>query len=99
MTHLWVSHYHGDHLHLPTLRRIASANPRMEVYANVSDNFEMVTPLRAAGFVRIHPLSERRRTRVEEDLYLTRYPCTGIDNCLLIEAAGAGKDRGRAQSG
>lgn len=87
-THLWISHYHGDHLHLPTLRRLASSNPGLHVFANVSDNFEMVTPLRAAGFTQVHPLSERRRVRVDEDLFITRYPCTGIDNFLVIETAG-----------
>lgn len=87
-THLWISHYHGDHLHLPTLHRLASAAPGIRVYANVSDNFEMVTPLRAAGFTQVHPLAERQRTRVDEDFFITRYPCTGIDNFLVIETAG-----------
>ena len=41
-THLWISHWHSDHLHAPTLAKIAQLNPEMVVLANVSANFSMV---------------------------------------------------------
>ncbi len=87
-THLWISHFHGDHLHLPTLRKIAQKNPSIRVLANVSANFEMKTPLTAAGFQNVAAFSERQTIEISSGVRVTRYPCTGIDNMLAVNAAG-----------
>ena len=87
-THLWISHFHGDHLHLPTLRQIAARAPEMRVLANVSANFEMITPLTLAGFKRVEPIHERREITLAPGITATRYPATGIDNMLVVKAGG-----------
>ena len=86
-THLWISHFHGDHLHLPTLRRIASEAPHLEVLANVSANFDMRPALEKAGFKKIIPLFERRTLPIAPGIRITRYPATGIDNMLAVQTA------------
>ncbi len=87
-THLWISHFHGDHLHLPTLRRIAAQSPNMQVLANVSANFDMRPALEKAGFKKIQALFERRTVSMAPGITLTRYPATGIDNMLVLRAGG-----------
>ncbi|MCG3176572.1 MAG: hypothetical protein MOGMAGMI_01530 [Candidatus Omnitrophica bacterium] len=88
-TDLWISHYHGDHLHIPTLRKLAALRPDLRVHANVSANFEMVTPLRAAGFKDVRPFGELRWEKLGGELSIRRHPCTGIDNCLVMETPSA----------
>lgn len=84
-THLWISHWHSDHLHPPTLRKLAARNPEIEVLANVSPNFSMVDRIKALGFRRVRPLAERVPLRVGE-LVLERFPTTTIDNMLVVRA-------------
>ncbi|HKV40105.1 MAG TPA: MBL fold metallo-hydrolase [Blastocatellia bacterium] len=87
-THLWISHFHTDHMHTPTLRKIAGQSPDMGVLANVSANFTMEDPMRAAGFKHLTPIYERRQLSLAEQFEVTRYPAAGIDNMLLIRAGG-----------
>ena len=87
-THLWISHFHGDHLHLPTLRRIAERRPDLRAFANVSANFDMTRPLKEAGFKNITPLYERAPVQLSKDIRITRYPSTGIDNMLAVHGFG-----------
>jgi hypothetical protein len=57
-THLWVSHFHDDHLQLPTLRRLAAVNPGVILIANRSYNFDVA---QAAQAVR---RDQRRNRRI-----------------------------------
>jgi len=84
-THVWISHYHGDHLHIPTLKAISSKNNNIKVIANKSLNFEMETPVRAAGFKNIISLPERKEIHLTKNVTIIRYPTAGIDNMLLIK--------------
>lgn len=84
-THLWISHFHPDHLHLPTLKQLAAVSPEMNALGNDSVNFRISESLQRAGFRNILPLYERRKTSLTRDLKVTRYPTAGIDNMLLIE--------------
>jgi len=84
-THLWISHYHGDHLHIPTLQAISSKNNNIKVIANKSLNFEMEPSLRAGGFKNIIPLPERKEIHLTKNVTIIRYPTAGIDNMLLIK--------------
>lgn len=83
-SHLWVSHFHSDHLHIPTLRKISQTNPNLIVFSNPSANLNTQNPLVRVGFRNFIPLTERKRTAVFEDVSLTRFPTTGIDNMLSI---------------
>ena len=84
-THLWISHFHPDHLHMPTLRQLAALSPGIIALANDSANFRISEALQQAGFQNIVPLHERRKLRLTSDMKVTRYPTAGIDNMLLIE--------------
>jgi L-ascorbate metabolism protein UlaG (beta-lactamase superfamily) len=84
-SHLWISHFHGDHLHLPTLKQLAALSPEIKALANDSVNFRISEALQHAGFKNIVPLYERRKLSLTSNMRLTRYPTAGIDNMLLIE--------------
>ncbi len=88
-THLWVSHFHDDHLHLPTLRWLAAVNPGAIFLANRSYNFDMAHAVRAAGFRNIVLVDERKTLDLSKGVFVTRFPATGIDNMLLIKLGGA----------
>jgi UDP-MurNAc hydroxylase len=83
-THLWISHFHNDHLHMPTLQQIAQRVPQIQALANVSLNADMRGPLQRVGFAKVHPLYERHPVALSNDWEITRYPTTGIDNMLVI---------------
>ena len=84
-SHLWISHFHPDHLHLPTLKQLAALSPAITALANDSLNFRISEPLQAAGFTNILPLYERKTLSLTSGIKVTRYPTAGIDNMLLIE--------------
>jgi L-ascorbate metabolism protein UlaG (beta-lactamase superfamily) len=84
-THLWISHFHPDHLHMPTLKQLAALSPNLIALANDSANFRISEALQNAGFKNIVPLYERRKLSLTSDVKVTRYPTAGIDNMLLIE--------------
>jgi L-ascorbate metabolism protein UlaG (beta-lactamase superfamily) len=84
-SHLWISHFHPDHLHLPTLKQLAAVAPEIIALANDSANFQISEALQRAGFRNIVPLYERRKLSLTDDIKVTRYPTAGIDNMLLIE--------------
>jgi L-ascorbate metabolism protein UlaG (beta-lactamase superfamily) len=87
-THLWISHWHSDHLHGPTLQALAARNPDIEVLANVSANFSMLERLRGLGFRKLRALGERRPLELEAGVTVTRHPTAGIDNALHVTAPG-----------
>lgn len=83
-THLWISHWHSDHLHAPTLQKLAARAPKICVLANVSANFSMVERLRSLGFRAVVPLAERAALELPGKVRVVRYPTAGIDNMLHI---------------
>ena len=83
-THLWVSHFHSDHLHMPTLSELAVVNPNLEVLTNHSANFDTSGVIERAGFTKLTRLEERIPRPLSRDTCVIRYPCTGIDNMLLM---------------
>ncbi len=84
-SHLWISHFHPDHLHMPTLKQLAALSPEITALANDSANFRISEALQQAGFQNIVPLFERRKLSLTSDMRVIRYPTAGIDNMLLIE--------------
>jgi hypothetical protein len=87
-THLWISHFHQDHFHVPTLRALAEVNPDIVFLANRSHNFDMSGRARALGFRNIVAFGERDAMCLGETVSATRYPTTGIDNMLLLKGCG-----------
>jgi L-ascorbate metabolism protein UlaG (beta-lactamase superfamily) len=83
-THLWISHWHSDHLHGPSLEKLADLNPNMVILANVSANFSMVERLASFGFRDVRPIGERETLELDAETTCCRYPTAGIDNMLHI---------------
>lgn len=83
-THMWISHWHSDHFHAPTLEKLAAARPDLCVLANVSANFSTVERVRTLGFRNVVPLAERERLALSGAVSVVRYPTAGIDNMLHI---------------
>ena len=83
-THLWISHWHSDHLHAPSLQKLATMNPSIAVLANVSANFTMVDRMAGFGFEDVRALGEREPMELGGRTTVTRYPTAGIDNMLHI---------------
>jgi hypothetical protein len=84
-THLWISHFHEDHFHVATLRELARINPEIIVLGNHSVNFQLDNALKNIGFTNVIPLLERKELVIADNIKITRYPTTGIDNMLLLE--------------
>jgi L-ascorbate metabolism protein UlaG (beta-lactamase superfamily) len=87
-THLWISHWHGDHFHVGTLQALARRNPELVVLANSSANFCMAERMRGLGFRHVLELGERTPLEIETHVHVTRYPTAGIDNMLHVRAPG-----------
>jgi hypothetical protein len=87
-THLWISHFHEDHLHAPTLRALAALNPDIQFVANESHNFDMTERARRLGFRHVLPFRERTELSLAPGITVFRYPTTGIDNMLLLRGLG-----------
>ncbi|MEM7654886.1 MAG: MBL fold metallo-hydrolase, partial [Bacteroidota bacterium] len=85
-THLWVSHFHADHFHPPTLKRLLEVNPDLIALGNDSYNFQLDQALKGLGFAHVIPFQERKAYALTPEIKLTRYPTTGIDNALWIES-------------
>lgn len=83
-THLWISHWHSDHLHGPSLAKLADLNPDIVVLANVSANFSMVERMASFGFRDVRPIGERDPFELDDDTSCCRYPTAGIDNMLHV---------------
>jgi L-ascorbate metabolism protein UlaG (beta-lactamase superfamily) len=83
-THLWISHFHADHFHAPTLRALAERNPDVRCLGNASFNFRLDEALRRFGFRNVEPFGERTPVPIGAGVVLERYPTTGIDNILVI---------------
>ena len=86
-THIWVSHFHQDHFHRPTLGKILELNPHIQFIGNHSYNFQLDDAARQIGFQNITSLFEREPLDLTGQFTITRYPTTGIDNMLLIKTS------------
>jgi hypothetical protein len=84
-THMWISHFHEDHMHVPTLRKLFEVNPEIIFLANQSYNFDIGGVAKRVGFKNIIAFGERTPVRLSDGVEVTRYPTTGIDNMLLIK--------------
>ncbi len=88
-THLWISHFHQDHFHRPTLIKILGVNPDIVLLGNHSFNFQLDSAGRKFGFKNVLPFYERVPVSLSEGFTVTRYPTQGIDNMLLVKLPGA----------
>jgi ribonuclease BN (tRNA processing enzyme) len=83
LRHVWISHSHPDHLHVPTLRWVRSrvAGP-LTAYVRHSPNPTVRDTMADLGFDVVELRANRER-RVTENLSLTLYTA-GRDSSLVI---------------
>jgi len=86
-THVWVSHFHQDHFHRPTLIKILEVNPAIQFVGNRSYNFQLDDAARQIGFQNVTSLFERKAIDLADQFTITRFPTTGIDNMLLVKTS------------
>ena len=86
--YLWISHFHTDHFHFDTLKCILQINPNINVICNDSYNFKFSNPIRKIGFKNIISFQERKKLKLDANVWIKRYPTTGIDNMLVINDNG-----------
>ena len=86
-THLWVSHFHTDHFHVPTLKKILALNPNIIVIGNRSYNFKLDDALKSIGFKNVVSFREKKQFSIAQNFIIERWPTTGIDNMLLIKTS------------
>ena len=81
--HVWISHAHPDHLHVPSLRRIRDhrSGPLTIYYQRTSDRTVRNTLVRQ-GF-EVVELTPRRETPIASDMSLTVFP-TRADSAVVI---------------
>ncbi|MFM1801883.1 MAG: hypothetical protein RJA81_1235, partial [Planctomycetota bacterium] len=87
-THLWISHFHCDHFHTQTLKELIKRNPEIHVFGNHSYNFQLDEAAKRIGFRNVTAMGERKPYRINDDVTLTRFPSTGIDNMLVVNYKG-----------
>jgi hypothetical protein len=87
-THIWISHFHQDHFHRPTLKKILEINPTIQFIGNRSYNFQLDDTAKQIGFKNVVSLFERKPLILGDHFTITRFPTTGIDNMLMIEISG-----------
>ncbi len=83
-THLWVSHWHSDHFHQTTLKKLSQLKPDIEVLANIAPNFSMVEAFKKMGFENITAIHERTPTILSKEVTVTTFPAGGIDYMMMI---------------
>ncbi len=84
--YLWISHFHPDHYHVPTLKKILEIHPDIKFIGNSSYNFQLDNAAKSLGFKNVIPIYERKPLRLSNDIEITRFPVTGTDNMLLIQS-------------
>jgi L-ascorbate metabolism protein UlaG (beta-lactamase superfamily) len=87
-THLWISHFHSDHFHVPTLAELAQKNPALQVLTNPSANFDTRPALEKVGFQDFLPLPECQPRALTQTCSVERVPVSGIDNMLIVRLPG-----------
>jgi hypothetical protein len=81
--HIWISHAHPDHLHIPSLRLIRErASGPVTVYYRQEDNSRVHDALTQLGFDVVE-LEPHKETIITEDIAITIFK-TGYDSALVI---------------
>ncbi len=89
-THLWISHEHPDHLHWPSLRRIAAAGGhRIALAFQRHWTTDVAAHLGTLGFGPVRELHPFRWTRLGPGFEVASIPAGRIDCGLAIRAGGA----------
>lgn len=85
ISHLWISHEHPDHLHVPTLRGLPdSFKRRATVLIQKTNSPKIPNALASMGFEHIELLAHRRTTRVTPETSVYCYQVGQMDSVLGV---------------
>jgi hypothetical protein len=83
LRHVWISHPHPDHFHLPSLRLIRERAPRrITAYCRKEPRSAVARALAELGF-EVVALEPHQETRIAPDMSATLF-VTGIDSALVV---------------
>ena len=85
VTHLWISHEHPDHFHIPTLKALPTAlKERVTVLFQYNNSNKMFDALRRLGFAHFAPLRHRQRVYLTPSTQVYCYQQGQINSALAV---------------
>ena len=85
ITHLWISHEHPDHFHIPTLRSLpASFKNRVTVLYQKLNSEKMLAAFKQLGFKKIQLLPHRETQTLGGATKVYSYYVGVMDSCLAV---------------
>ena len=85
ITHIWISHEHPDHFHIPTLRSLPAAfKERVTVLYQKLNSDKMVNAFKQLGFRKIQLLPHRKGVYLPDGTRLYSYYVGIMDSCLAV---------------
>ena len=87
ITHLWISHEHPDHFHLPTLQWLPDEfKTRVELLFQKLHTDKMVTAFQQLGFSNVRTLNHREHVRLTDSASFYLYQEAPMDSaCALTD--------------
>jgi UDP-MurNAc hydroxylase len=86
ITHVWISHEHPDHFHIPTLRSLpASFKERVTVLYQKLNSEKMIAAFKRLGFKNIELLPHRKTMELPDGTKLYSYYVGVMDSCLAVK--------------
>ena len=85
ITHIWISHEHPDHFHIPTLRSLPAAfKERVTVLYQKLNSDKMVNAFKQLGFRKIQLLPHRKGVYLPDGTRLYSDHVGIMDSCLAV---------------
>jgi hypothetical protein len=85
ITHLWISHEHPDHFHIPTLRSLpATFKERITVLYQELNSHKMISAFNRLGFKNVELLPHRKTKQLGDGTKLYSYYVGVMDSCLGV---------------
>lgn len=89
VTHIWISHEHPDHFHLPTLRGLPeSLKESVTILFQKNNSQKMFDALRKIGFKKYLELPQREILALTEATSIYCYQVGNMDSALGVMAGG-----------
>lgn len=89
VTHLWISHEHPDHFHVPTLKGLPDAfKERVEVLFQETPTPKVPDALRRMGFRSIRTLPNRQWCSLAPGIQVWCAQFGSLDSCLAMQGRG-----------
>ena len=85
ITHIWISHEHPDHFHVPSLKHIANINNKITILYQETKDKRVINFCKKLGF-KITELSDHKYYKINEKLKIKIGRVPFYDSWILIES-------------